>query len=126
LGNLAQQNGSSDTVKQFGKQMVEDHSRINDDLKSLATSKGVPVPTSLDAKSQATKDRLSKLSGTEFDRAYMQDMVTDHQQDVAEFRRMSARATDPDVKAFASKNLPTLEEHLKLARTGLADVRKQK
>jgi putative membrane protein len=126
LGNLAQQNGSSDTVKQFGKRMVGDHTKANDELKTLASDKGVSLPTALDAKSQATKDRLSKLSGAAFDRAYMQDMVTDHQQDVAEFRKQSTRGTDPDLKAFASKTLPTLEEHLKLARTGLAEVRKQK
>jgi putative membrane protein len=126
LGNLAQQNGTSDVVKQFGKQMVEDHTKIGDELKSLATSKGVPVPTALDAKSQATKDRLSMLTGAEFDRAYMQEMLTDHQQDVAEFRRESTRATDPDIKAFAAKALPTLESHLKMARAGLAEVKKEK
>ena len=126
LGNLAQQNGSSDVVKQFGKQMVEDHTMINGELQTQATSKGVPVPSALDAKSQATKDRLSKLSGADFDRAYMQEMVTDHQQDVAEFRRESARATDPDIKALAAKTLPTLENHLKMARAGLAEVKKEK
>lgn len=126
LGNLAQEKGNSDVVKQFGKRMVDDHSKINDELKPLASSKGVTVPTTLDAKSQATKDRLSKLSGAAFDRAYMQDMVTDHTHDVAEFRRMASSATDPDIKAFASKQLPTLEEHLKLARTDLAEVRKEK
>ena len=66
LGTLAQQQGSSDAVKQFGKQMVEDHTKVNDELKILASNKGVPVPTALDAKSAATKDRLSKLSGAEF------------------------------------------------------------
>jgi putative membrane protein len=126
LGNLAQQRGSSDVVKQFGKQMVEDHTMINDEIKALATGKGVPIPSALDAKSQATQDRLSKLSGAAFDRAYMQDMVTDHQKDVAEFRRMSTRAADPDIKAFAAKTLPTLEKHLKMARTGLAEVKNQK
>ncbi|HXA52275.1 MAG TPA: DUF4142 domain-containing protein [Candidatus Acidoferrum sp.] len=126
LGNLAQQNGSSDVVKQFGKQMVEDHTMINGELQTQATSKGVPVPSALDAKSQATKDRLSKLTGADFDRAYMQEMVTDHQQDIAEFRRESARATDPDVKALAAKTLPTLENHLKMARAGSAEVKKEK
>jgi putative membrane protein len=126
LGKLAQQKANSDAVKEFGKRMEDDHSKVNDQLKSLASNKGVTLPTSISAKSQATKDRLSTLSGAAFDRAYMQDMVTDHTHDVAEFRRMASSATDPDIKAFATKNLPTLEEHLKLARTTLAEVRKEK
>ena len=81
----------------------------------MASSKGATVPSSLDPKDQATLDHLSKLNGAEFDRTYMQDMAKDHRMDVAEFRRESNRGTDPDVKAFASKTLPTLEDHLKMA-----------
>jgi putative membrane protein len=115
LGQLAQSNASSDAVKQFGKRMVDDHTRANDELKRIAADKGITLPSGLDAKSQATKDRLSKLSGKEFDRAYMEDMVKDHRVDVAEFKKEAASGKDPEVKAFASKTLPTLEEHLKLA-----------
>lgn len=124
LGQLAQDKGSSETVKNFGKQMVTDHSKAGDELKTIATSKGITVPTSLDSKSQSTKDRLSQLSGAAFDRAYMQDMVSDHEKDVSDFRKESASGSDADVKAFATKTLPTLEHHLQLARTGLAEVKK--
>jgi putative membrane protein len=97
--------------------MVDDHSKANDQLKQLAANKGVDLPSSLDAKDEATRTRLSKLSGDAFDRAYMKDMVADHTKDVSEFRRESQSAKDPDVKNFASQTLPTLEDHLKSAKS---------
>ena len=117
LGELAQQNASDDAVKQFGKRMVDDHSKANDQLKSLAEQKSVTLPTDLDAKDKATYDRLSAMKGESFDRAYMRDMVKDHTKDVAEFRKESKTAKDSDLKNFASQTLPTLEEHLKLAKS---------
>lgn len=124
LGKLAQQNGSDQKVKDFGRRMVDDHSKANQELSSIASKKGVTMPTSLDAKDQATKDRLSKLSGAAFDRAYMQDMVKDHRTDVAEFKKEANSGTDNDVKQFASKTLPTLEDHLKLAESTVSEIKK--
>jgi putative membrane protein len=116
LGKLAKEKASSSEVKQFGERMVTDHSKANEELKSIASQKGVTLPTTLNAKDQATKDRLSKLSGEQFDRAYMNDMVKDHTKDVSEFKKESTTAKDPDIKSFASQTLPTLEDHLKEAR----------
>jgi putative membrane protein len=117
LGQLAAEKASSSEVKKFGQRMVDDHSKVNDELKQLAASKGVDLPQEPSAKHKATKARLSKLSGQQFDKAYMDDMVKDHKQDVAEFRRESKFAKDPDVKNFAAKTLPTLEDHLKEAQS---------
>lgn len=89
----------------------------------MASKDGINVPTGLDVKSKATEARLSRLHGAAFDRAYMQDMVTDHEQDIAEFRQQAGHGTNPDIRAFASKTLPTLEEHLKMAQTTLAAVK---
>lgn len=116
LGKLAADKASSDQVKQFGQRMVSDHGKANDELKTIAGGKNITLPTDLDAKDKALHDRLSKLSGAQFDRAYMQAMVRDHRKDVNEFKRESTSGKDADVKAFASKTLPTLEEHLKLAQ----------
>ena len=116
LGELAQQKGSNQAVKDFGLQMVKDHSAANDELKSVASGKGVSVPDSMNAKDQATYDRLSKLSGAQFDRAYINDMVKDHVEDVAEFRKESQTGQDSDIKGFAGKTLPTLQHHLEMAR----------
>jgi putative membrane protein len=115
LGQLAVQKASSDDVKKFGQRMINDHSKANDELKQLASSKGITLPTEPNAKQKATKKRLAGLSGQQFDKAYMADMVQDHKQDVADFRKESSSARDQDIKSFASKTLPTLEDHLKQA-----------
>jgi len=125
LGKLAQSQGSSEAVKQFGKRMVDDHSKANDELSQIASRKGITLPTSLDAKNQATHDRLAKLSGAAFDRAYMDDMVKDHKEDVAEFKKEAANGQDADLKAFAAKTVPTLEDHLKMAQQTDAEVDKK-
>jgi len=117
LGKLAVQKGSSDTVKQFGQKMVDDHSKVNSDLTQIASTKGLTVPSDLDAKHQATITKLSNLSGAAFDRAYAKEMLNDHTKDVAAFERANKSSADPDVKAFVEKTLPTLQEHLSLAKT---------
>ena len=106
----------SDEVKSFGNRMVTDHSKANDELKSIASSKGVSLPTALDKKHQKVADKLGKLSGPDFDRAYMKDMVKDHKEDVSDFRKEAKKAKDPDVQKFAQSTLPTLEEHLAMAQ----------
>lgn len=112
LGKLAQQNGSSTDVKQFGSRMVSDHSQADSQLKAVADKKGISVPTALDKKHQAMVSHLQHLSGPAFDRAYVHMMVKDHQKDVTEFREESTSAQDPDVKNFAGSTLPTIESHL--------------
>jgi putative membrane protein len=126
LGQLAKDKASSQAVKDFGQKMIDDHTKANDDLKGVAAKEGVTLPTSLDARDQATYDRLSKLSGTAFDKAYMRDMVADHRTDVNEFRRESDHGTNPGLKAFAARTLPTLEEHLKLAESTETNLKTEK
>lgn len=123
LGELAKEKASSQAVKDFGQRMIDDHTKANDELKNLAGRKGITLPSRLDAKDQATYDRLSKLSGPAFDRAYMRDMVSDHRTDVNEFKREAASGTDSDLKAFAAKTAPTLEEHLRMAESTDNEVR---
>ncbi len=115
LGQLAEQNAQNADVKAFAQRMVTDHSKANDQLKQLAAQEGVSLPTSLDAKDQATKDKLSKLQGAAFDKAYMHDMVMDHKKDVAEFKHESAAAKTPALRDWAKDTTPTLESHLQEA-----------
>ena len=126
LGNLAQQQASNAQVKQFGARMVKDHSKANDELKQLASRKGIEVPADLDSKHQKDVDQLQKKQGAEFDRAYMDHMVKDHKKDIAEFRKQASSGKDPEIKAFAAKSLPTLQEHLKMAEAANAEVHKAK
>lgn len=117
LGRVAAQKGMSDAVKQFGQRMVDDHSAANTELMSIASSKSITLPAELDEKHREHVTKLSAMSGAEFDRAYAKMMVSDHQKDVSEFEKQSTKGADPDLKAFATKTLPTLQEHLQMART---------
>jgi len=116
LGQLAAQKGQSDKVKQFGQRMVDDHTSANKELKSVAQKNNITLPTSINAKDQALKDKLSGLSGAEFDRAYMTSMVKDHQKDISEFQKEANSGSNADLKGFAARTLPTLQEHLRMAR----------
>jgi putative membrane protein len=116
LGKLAVQNAASDSVKQFGQRMVDDHGQANEQLKSIAQAKGMTLPTSLDSKHQKEYDRMSKLSGAEFDRAYMKMMNEDHQKDIKEFKKEAEKGQDADLKSFASSTLPKLHDHLAMAK----------
>jgi putative membrane protein len=116
LGEMASTKAQNADVKTFGKKMVEDHSKANTELTELAKKKGVTLPTETDAAHKATMDKLSKLSGAEFDKEYVSEMVKDHEKDVAEFEEQSKNATDADIKAFATKTLPTLKMHLQMIK----------
>jgi putative membrane protein len=112
LGELASTNGMRDDVKEFGQMMVKDHTAINDDLKALAAQKGVTLPDSLDAKHQKMVDRLTALTGSEFDDAYIKGMIKAHQKDAKAFKAESAATQDADIKSFLDKSLPVVEAHL--------------
>jgi putative membrane protein len=116
MGQLAATKAQSADVKQFGQRMVDDHGKANNELKSLASQKNVTLPPELDAKHKGLRAKLEKMSGAEFDRAYMAEMVADHNKDVASFSRESKSGKDPELKAWAAKTLPTLQEHQKMAR----------
>ena len=117
LGKIAVEKGSSPEVKSFGQRMVDDHGRGGEELKTLAKNKSLTLSADIDAKDKALRDRLLKLSGDGFDRAYMAAMLDDHRKDVYAFRIEARSGKDPDVKAWAAKTLPMLTEHLKLAES---------
>jgi putative membrane protein len=96
--------------------MVRDHGKANVELRQLAERKSVTLPKEMNAEHSREADRIAKLRGDAFDTAYMQQMVKDHEADVAEFRQEAKAAADPDVKAFAAKTLPTLESHLQMSK----------
>ena len=115
LGQLAQTNASSQQVKDFGQRMVNDHSRMNMSVRDLAGKQSVTLPSDISIKDKITYDLISKKTGADFDRAYMEDMIADHKADVAAFEREVESGTDPEAKAVAQKALPTIREHLRMA-----------
>jgi putative membrane protein len=116
LGKLASQKASSDEVKQFGTKMVDDHTKANSELKEVASKSSIEVPDALDSKHQSRIDKLAKLSGADFDKAYVKDQVKDHEQTVSEFQKEAQNGADANVRQFASKTLPTLQEHTEMVK----------
>ena len=116
LGKLAQQNGSSAAVKQFGQRMIEDHTKAGKELEAIATKLGMTPPKEPGSKHQADIKKFSKLTGEKFDREYAEHMVKDHEKAVALFEKQAKNGDAAELKAFASKTLPALQEHLKMAR----------
>lgn len=123
LGKVAQDKAAKGEVKSFAERMVKDHSAANDELQQVAQSLDVKLPQSLDAKQRKTIDRLNKLHGGEFDRAYMKEMVKDHKHDVAAFKKEASSGKNAQIKGFASKTLPTLQEHLKMAENAQQEAK---
>ncbi len=116
LGELAAKQATNPAVRQFGARMVRDHTRANRQLMAALSAEGITPPRVMLDKDIETFNHLAKLSGAEFDRAYMKHMVEDHQADVSLFEKESKDGKDARLKAFAEKTLPTLKEHLQLAQ----------
>ncbi len=123
LGQMASSKATDPGVKAFGDRMVTDHSKLNDELKQLAQTKGVTLPTNVDDEAKKTSDKLSKLTGKAFDKEYISDMVKDHEKDVKEFEKQSTGAKDADLKTWVTNSLPTLQDHLKMAKDTKAKLK---
>jgi putative membrane protein len=117
LGQLAATNASSGAVKEFGAMMVKDHGTANEELKALAAQKNITLPSTPGNDHQHHIDNLTGKKGADFDKEYMSMMVDDHQEDINKFEEASREAKDADVKAFATKTLPILKQHLEKAKT---------
>jgi putative membrane protein len=111
LGRVGVEKAESADVKQFAQRMVDDHGRANNELQQLAASKNITLPSELDAKHKAARDRLSKLSGAAFDRSFMREMTQGHTAAVTAFDREAKMGKDSQVKDWATQKLPTLREH---------------
>lgn len=122
LGTLAAQRSSSDAVKEFAKQMVDDHGTMGRKWTSLASKYGLPTSVTLNSIQQQSDDQLSKLSGADFDRAYMQAMVEDHEQDAATLQSIGERAQSAEVKQLAAGSVTVTRQHLSKAQQVASEV----
>src|SRR5665213_379141 len=112
LGKIAEKNSATQSIKDFGKMMVDDHSKINDELKSLASKKNVALPSTVTSDQQKDIDKLSKETGKDFDKDYVSMMIDDHKKDIDAFKKAGDKIQDADYKDFIIKALPTLQKHL--------------
>jgi putative membrane protein len=111
LAKLAQTKATNPKVKEFAAMMVKDHSAANEELMALAKAKNITLPTTVDSDQQEVMADLQKKSGTDFDKAYVDAMVKDHNKDVDMFEKASNDLKDTELKSFAVKTLPTLKMH---------------
>jgi putative membrane protein len=117
LGQLAQNNASSQQVKQFAQSMIDDHSRAGEELKSYAASRNIVLPNTLSNEKLRKYEDLSKKTGRDFDKAYMDFMVKDHEEDIEEYREHARETSDPELRSWLESKIPVLEHHLEMART---------
>ena len=117
LGKVAQQNAASDEVKKFAQRMVDDHTTASKELEPIATKLGVTPPTAPQGKHARMVKELAKKTGERFDRDYVNDMVKDHRKAVKLFEKQSQKGESEELRQFAAKQLPILQEHLKMARS---------
>jgi len=122
MGQIASQQGENADVRKFGQRMVTDHTKAGLELMQIAAKKNIAIPRELDKKHADMVSKFQASKGADFDKAYMSHMVKDHEEDVALFEKEAKNGTDPDVKAFAAKSLPTLKEHLQMAKDIAAKV----
>jgi putative membrane protein len=112
LGNIAKKNSATQQVKDFGQMMVDDHTKINNQLKDITSVKNIDIPTMVTTDQQKDIDKLSKETGSDFDKDYVSMMIDDHKKDIDAFKKAGDKITDPDIKSFIANALPTLQKHL--------------
>ncbi|MDQ3712044.1 MAG: DUF4142 domain-containing protein [Acidobacteriota bacterium] len=117
LSNQALSKSSNEDVKKLAQMMVDDHTKASEELKPIAMSKSVMLPTDADAKHKSALEKMSGMSGTEFDMAYLKMMVKDHEKAVSMFQKEANNGKDAEAKAFAAKTLPVLQGHLDMSRS---------
>ncbi|HWV72477.1 MAG TPA: DUF4142 domain-containing protein [Pseudosphingobacterium sp.] len=112
LGKLAQEKATDAKVKEFASMMITDHSKANEELKAIAAAKQITLPTVPNPDKQTIKKELSAKSGDDFDKAYVAEMIKDHQKDISLFEQAQKTLQDPELKQFVEKTLPVLRKHM--------------
>ncbi|SNC77238.1 putative membrane protein [Hymenobacter gelipurpurascens] len=116
LGQAVAAKGTTSEGKEFANMMVKDHTKANAELKALAAKKNITLPATLGDDHQKVLKDVTEEKGTEMDKEYLKEMVKDHEEDVKEFTKASVKASDPEIKAFATKQVPVLQHHLEMAQ----------
>jgi putative membrane protein len=116
MGKIAKERATDPDVKKFAEKMITDHGKVNEELEKIAKELKLSIPSKPDAEEQKHIDMLRDYKGTDFDKMYIKHMVEDHEKDVKEFTRAARECKDAKLKAFAEKTLPTVKDHLDMAK----------
>jgi putative membrane protein len=122
LAQLALTKATSPRVKEYAQSIIDDHTKANEELKTLAQTKNISLPSTLSEKSQKKYNDLAEKTGADFDEAYSEFMVKDHKEDVDKFKKAAEKAEDADIKSWAAGKVPVLEQHLSMAESLEDDV----
>lgn len=125
LSQLALQKATSNSAKNYAQQMVNEHTKVNQELLQLARTKGITLPQELDAEQKAIYNRLKSLSGDRFNQAYLQVMQQNHAKTAQLFQQQVSKGNDREVKAFASRVLPAIQGHLAMVRGMVGEARRR-
>ena len=104
-------------MKDFGRKLVQDHTKLGNDLKDVASRENITLPTEMSAEQRKTIDKLSKLSGAQFDREFAKESVEDHEKDISEFDKEANSGENPSLRNFATSSVPILRDHLSMAQS---------
>jgi putative membrane protein len=126
LGQAVASKGTTAEGKEFASMMVKDHTKANAELKGIAAKKNITLPATLGEDHQKVFKDVTEEKGADMDKEYLKEMVKDHEEDVKEFREASEKASDPEIKAFATKQVPVLQHHLEMAQKMSATLEKRK
>jgi len=116
LGKMAATQAKDSGVKTYAQEMIDDHGKLSQRLKRIAARGNVTIPAALDAKHQARLDKLAKLSGDEFDRAFIHDQIVNHERSLRSFEQELQNGSDPGLRTLASRTMPTMRQHLQAAK----------
>ncbi len=114
LGQLTLQKSNNDQVKQFAQRMIDDHTKLGEQMKPVAQQLGVSEPNGVSKKDKATMAKLEALSGPAYDQAYIKDMVKDHKKDLSDFQTEASSGQDPTVKDAANQGSKVIAQHLQM------------
>jgi putative membrane protein len=117
MAKIAEQRATDPEVKQLAQRIQQDHEKANEELKQLASQKGIRLPDAPDRTHQKISKTLSELNGSDFDKSYIKEMVKDHKKDVKEFQKEATKGKDADLKNWASQKVDTLRQHLQAAQS---------
>jgi putative membrane protein len=126
LARLALDKSQSPTVRQYAQMIIDDHEKAAKELKTIAREEKFPEPTTMDTEHQKLYDKLATESGKDFDKDYMKLMVKEHDKTIDDFQKASNELTNPELKSFVTKTLPTLKEHKEHAKSDVDTVKKEK
>ena len=126
LSNQALSKSTNEEVKKLAQMMIDDHTKSSEELKPISMSKNVMLPAEMDSKHKSAMEKMSSMSGMEFDMAYIKMMVKDHEKAVSMFTKESNSGKDAEAKAFAAKTLPVIQMHLDMSRKMMTSMSSDK